>query len=328
MPPFTIGEKSQSTVARYNEECRILVRQFITQNTTDDDILDWDDATRMTLTCRWFLQQHHRWVASHVRLKANALVQRVDIMIGFGLIQEQSGKALMQALKEDRPKAAKEGERHPAWRPQEPQQKKVRAKHLRKLIRCLLLRKDSWSHWTAGYLQFGSRIPFRPGEIFTIKLNGRVVSGPAEKVTDDRGLFDTVEIIIGDRLPQKYVDQLSNWIDERRGWLEKFGSHEALLAAMREKIRRACVKMRIPNICPYALRHFAIACLKRSGWTREEIAVVANHLTNRTAGDHYGKARSGIKRSSRLLFVDRERVLAVRLKAREYRPHNPRTPTA
>jgi hypothetical protein len=128
----------------------------------------------------------------------------------------RTGRALLYSLKRTRPKAAdKEMPRHPAWRKQRPQRKIVRPKNLKRLTRHFLTRRNEFSIWVAGYLQIASRIPSRPGEVIAMRLKGRVLSAPAEKVSDERGLADTVEIIIGDRYPEKYIARLRSWIAGR-----------------------------------------------------------------------------------------------------------------
>jgi len=73
-------------------------------------------------------------------------------------------------------------------------------------------------------------------------------------------------------------------------------------------------------VAPYALRHFAVSCMKRSGWSAAEIAAVVNHASDRTASERYGKGRNGIKRPRGLFRVDPARVARVRHSARKFVP--------
>ena len=40
-----------------------------------------------------------------------------------------------------------------------------------------------------------------------------------------------------------------------------------------------------------------MSCMKKSGFSPADIAVIVNHATNRIAGEHYGKHRYGIVRA-------------------------------
>jgi hypothetical protein len=58
--------------------------------------------------------------------------------------------------------------------------------------------------------------------------------------------------------------------------------------------------------------------MKRSGFTRAEIAVLVNHATDRTATEKYGKGRGGIKRAKKMLVFQEARLVLVRDKARTF----------
>jgi hypothetical protein len=75
----------------------------------------------------------------------------------------------------------------------------------------------------------------------------------------------------------------------------------------------------------YTLRHFAIACMKASGLSREEIAVIINHASTRTATERYGRARTGTKRAKKMFRIDPWRLALVRNKARTHVPKKGRT---
>lgn len=321
MPSFDGGQKSDATYARYNSEGILLVRQFIKES----DRADFGFMGQEVITvaaCRWLLSQDHRWSASHVRLKCAIFTQRIELLAASEMIPNSEAEKLLTALKSQRPKPIVKGEaRHPKRREQRAQSKVVRPRNLRKLVRHLIAQRDEFSSWIAGYLQIASRIGFRPGEMIAVQIKGRTLFAPAEKVTNGRGLADTVEIIIGDDYPERFIVKLRAWIDGTSRWSKLYGGSEALRAAMRERIRRACEdRLRIPVVALYALRHFAIACFKKSGWSRAEIAAAVNHVSDRTAGERYGKGRNGIKRPRRLFRVDPARVARVRHSARKFVP--------
>jgi hypothetical protein len=84
------------------------------------------------------------------------------------------------------------------------------------------------------------------------------------------------------------------------------------------RLYTACKALAIKGIPTASLRHFAIACMKASGFSRFEIAVIVNHASNRTATEQYGKARTGFRRAKKLLRFPGEKLLIVRDKARPY----------
>ena len=93
---------------------------------------------------------------------------------------------------------------------------------------------------------------------------------------------------------------------------------QAPLCRAREQIANACEALGIRRICLSTLRHHAIACMKRSGYTRQEIAAIVNHASDRTAGEKYGKARTGSRRARKRLQIDPARIALVRTTARTH----------
>ena len=81
---------------------------------------------------------------------------------------------------------------------------------------------------------------------------------------------------------------------------------------MNERLKTASDALRIKRVSCYTFRHFAIACMKRSGFSKSEIAVIVNHASNRTATERYGKARDGTKRAKKMLRFNVERLQLVR----------------
>jgi len=316
MPPFAIENKSDATFARYNRLSINLNKQYLAE-VGEPGWVNTEDVS--IAAAKWFLRQNRRWARTHIRLLAAALTQSIEALTASGLVSETIGLELLTALRSQRPESAKEDlPRHPAWREQQQQNKTLRPQNLRRLTRHLGAKKDDFSKWISGYLQIGSRAGWRPGELLRSRCENRILSAPAEKVGENRGLFPTVELIIGADYPERFIAGLRLWITETPRWTEKYGDQERLMAAMRERIRRACQTLKLPIVSPYVLRHFAIASLKKSGWTRAEIAALVNHLSDRTVTEHYGKGRSGRKRPRALFRVDPARVKLVRRAARTF----------
>ncbi len=330
--------KSNQTYERYNDEAAFTINQFIHESDRDD-LPDLDTPDLTIAATQWVLDQRARWAKSYVTLKCLAMAQRVQVLTVCGLIPEASGEKLLHALKEERPRPVGPNDAvHPKKRQQQKPSRSVRNRTLRKVIASLSGDDDEFNVWIAGSLRIGSRNGWRPCEQFGMRLDGNILSGPAEKFSrvdtedtenteaskkkiggpHDRGLFERLEIVVGERYPKKIITALREWIARAPHWLQVYGGSEALLAAMRERINRACEREGVKAFPPYALRHFAIASMKRSGRSKAEIAAVVNHLSDRTAGENYRRGTSGIRRPRAMFSVAPARIAEVRKSKRSF----------
>lgn len=328
---------SDETYARYNDEVIMVVRQF-GRESDRDDLPDLSTEDLVVAACRWVLSQHDRWGKDFIRIRCCALAQQVEILKSCDLIPNTEAAGLLQDLKTRRPRPVGSSDRvNPARRDQKTKNGTiVRNKALRAVIRLFANSDDKFDQWIAGLLKILSWIGWRPGEILNLLLLGRILSAPAEKFrrvpgenadeakqkdgagSGDRGLFERLEIRIGERYPENVLVALQRWIEEIARWCEVYDGEEPLMAAVRERIRRACNDVGVKPFSLYDLRHFAIANMKKSKRSRQEIAAVVNHLSDRTAGEHYGKARSGFRRPKAMFSVAPERIAEVRKSARRF----------
>jgi integrase len=272
--------------------------------------------TLVVLVVRWFLRSHRRWSAAYIRRLAGVLDQRVDLFVRQEMISDGLGNSLLRALKENRPepekKKAKESKKKKGG-----YRKSVKPTELRRLINYFRRRDDHFSLWIAGYLQVASRIGWRPGEIVLLRRESRFLRARAEKDTNDRGLTDTCEVDIGG-YPERLIAKLDQWVADIVKWEEMYGGLWNLRSVMNGRLATACKVLSIRRIATYTLRHFAIACMKKSGFTQREIAVLINHASTRTATEKYGKGRTGLKRAKKMLGVPKARLGLVRDTARSY----------
>ncbi|HTT48416.1 MAG TPA: hypothetical protein VMG39_10505, partial [Pseudolabrys sp.] len=329
---------TNQTYERYNDEAALTINQFIHESDRDD-LPDLDTPDLTIAATQWVLDQRDRWAKSYVTLKCLAMAQRVHVLTVCGLIPDASGEKLLHALKAERPRPAGTTDAmHPKKREQQKPSRTVRNRILRKVIASLCGDDDEFNMWIAGLLRIGSRNGWRPCELFGMRLDGNVLSGPAEKFSRvdtegtentevskkkiggprDRGLFERLEIVVGERYPKKIIAALRAWTTRAPHWLEVYGGSQALLAAIRERIRRACEGEGVKLFSPYALRHFAIASMKRSGRGKAEIAAIVNHLSDRTAGENYGRGTSGIRRPRAMFSVAPARIAEVRKSKRSF----------
>jgi integrase len=282
---------------------------------------------------------HGRWKQNTIRGYAAALQQEMGRMLEYDTFDPDSEEALLLwRLKNERPdpvgktKKSKES-KQVAHQQRVAAKKKKRKKHrkslpireLRALVRHFRSKDIEFSLWIAGYIILASRLGWRPGEILILQREGNFVRAGAEKHTNGRGLTDTCEIDISAYFDRSRLiknvslaSELDKWIADTRKWEAYYGGLSQLQDNINSRLATACKRCKIKRVCTYTFRHFAIACLKASGFSRAEIAVIVNHATDRTATEHYGRRRHGIKRAKNMLGFDEARLPLVRDKARNF----------
>ncbi|MCK1317361.1 hypothetical protein [Bradyrhizobium sp. 23] len=321
---FTEPVRSDETIARYEIDATKFLGQYCREHPAD--VCHAPYESRVTMCADWFLKSDGRWSDSYIRGIAAALSQRVEMFVRMDLISDhpEPEKSLLWRLKNDRPQSIKKVKKSKEAKAKA-HQKKVAAKkkerkaprksipvrELRALVQYFRDQADGFSLWIAGYILVASRLGWRPGEIVTLRREGNFLRARAEKHTNGRGLTDTCEVDIS-AYPKRLIDRLDQWIAEIEKWEERYGGLWHVRSAMNERLATASEAVRIERVCTYTFRHFAIACMKRSGFSNSEIAVIVNHASSRTATERYGKARDGIKRAKKILRFNQERLLLER----------------
>ncbi len=317
-----VAAKSDSTYAKYNLIAASFIRQFENESGRTD-LRDMDYEDRGVAAALWFLDGHGRWSKPYIRLLAASLTQWCENLGNAGLIPEQTASAVLGSLTNDRPRA-RSRDQHLDLREQTPSRRRPPAKaikptNLRRLVRIFQAKGDRMSLFIAGYLQLGSRIGWRPGEIFGSWIDGNYLCASAEKHTNGRALYGVCEVALHS-YSAEIITKLGVWTSEKDAFIAQYGDRFRLQAAINKRLSRACKKIKIPAINLYTLRHFAIACMKKSGMTREAIATIVNHASAETATERYGKARTGTKRAKTMFRLDPWRLSLVRKRARGHRP--------
>lgn len=334
---FANGERSAETTAAYKGEASRLVTQFLSEPLRDEAPILYESP--LLGTARWFLDTHERWSGSTIRLFAAALHQEVAELVLAGEFVDHPGEqSLLWRLKRKRPRPAltvrksKKGKqvahqtKTAAKNKRRKRRKSIDLIELRTLIEFFRLKADSFALWIVGYILVASRLGWRPGEIVSLTREVTVLRAKAEKRSNGRGLSDTCEIDISAYVErgrlfknQNLLSQLDKWIADGRKWAAYYGGHAELQDNINSRLATACKKIGIERVCTYTFRHFAISCMKASGFSRAEIAVIVNHATDRTAGEYYGKRRFGRKRTKKTLGLDPPRLLLVRNQARIFK---------
>ncbi len=330
---FARAQKSPGTIAKYERETSRLVAQYMRENPNKEP------RAPLIQTVHWFLNGHDRWEQNTIRGYAAALEQEMGSMLEYDTFDPDSEEALLLwRLKNERPdpvsKTKKSKERKQVAHQQKVAAKKkkrrkprksIPVRELRALIAYFLSKDDDFSLWIAGYIILASRLGWRPGELLILQREGNFLRAGAEKHTNGRGLTDTCEIDISAYFERSRLikngsltAELDKWITDTRKWEAYYAGLSKLQGNIDSRLETACKNCKFKRTCTYTFRHFAISCLKASGFSRAEIAVIVNHATDRTAGEHYGKRRQGIKRARKMLRFDKARLLLVRDKARNF----------
>ena len=330
---FASAQRSPETSADYARETSRLVAQYFCENPQDEP------RAPLVQTANWFLNSHGRWAQNTIRGFAAALHQEMGSVLDYDTFDPDSEEAsILWRLKNERPdpvsKTKKSKKNKQIAHQQKVAVKKTKRKKYRKSIPMRELRAlvsyfrsedGEFSLWIAGYIMLASRLGWRPGEILILQREGSLLRARAEKQSNQRGLTDTCEIDFSACLEKfalikrvSLISDLDRWIADTRKWEAYYKGLSQLHDNINTRLARACKNSKIKRTCTYTFRQFAISCLKESGFSRAEIAVIVNHATDRTAGTHYGKRRQGIKRARKMFGFDRARLLLVRQKARSF----------
>ncbi len=292
----------------------------------------------------WYLNGHGRWAKPTVRLYALALEQELQNVLDYDTFDPDSREGqLLRRLKKDRPvssekidKMTKEAEianqeeclpkeKKPHTEKRAAPRKSIPMRELRNLIRYFQKRKDGFSKWIAGHIKLATRLGWRPGEMIVLQREGTLIRALAEKTTNGRGLAEYCEIDIAGYFEKagliksaSLASLIDRWIADARKWETYYGGPEGLLENINERLNTGCKKTKIRRVCTYTFRHVAIANMKASGFSRAEIAVLVNHRSDRTAGEHYGRQQQGVKRAKKMLGYDPDRLPLVVKRARKF----------
>jgi hypothetical protein len=304
-----------------NQFCREVGREVLSGPCEADYFGDAPYEVLLVEAAHWFLRSHERWSKSHIKRTALALHHELERFVlaemidGYG---QNRGEPLLRALQKNRPRPATKTKKAGKKNKRKPYRKSLKMQELRRLIEYFRGRPDEFSHWIAGYLLIASRIGWRPGEILILRREGKFLRAEAEKHSNGRGLTDTCEVDIS-AYPERLMVWLDQWIAGIERWEEKYDGLGRVQSNINGRLRTACEALGIKRVATYTLRQWAISCMKKSGFSQSEIAVIVNHASNRTATEKYGKGRGGIKRAKKMLRCQEERLILVRDKARRFK---------
>jgi len=306
-----LHEKTDRTYDRYHELARNLIAQYSRECPADDASIEYPE--RCLACADWFLGQTGRWSPAYTRQLSAALLQLVRPLGACELVDPRAADMVIDRLQNARPEPGR-----PRFRPR----KSAKLTDIRRLERHLRVSKDPFDRWIAGYVTVATRIGWRPAELLDLRLDGTCLSAGAAKHTQGRGLCDRCEVHLNEYSPA-LLQKLGAWIIETNHWIEHYGNKKILEDVMYKRIRDASRKVKIRPLSLYVFRHVAISNMKASGYSREEIAVLINHKSTRTATEKYGKKRHGVRRARKRFGVSPLRLELVKKNARSLETTDP-----
>jgi integrase len=294
---FLEARKTKATEVDYAREAERLVKQFTRENP--------DKGRTMSDLTDWYTSQHGRWRASSGRKFALSIESALRHGIAKVAPCGWDPEPLLEALKKRRPV--------PAAKPKFKIRKNVPLHEVRALAARFRSSGDPFDNWIAGFVLLATRLGWRPSEVAGLLRDGSKLLSEARKITNGRGLAEECE---RDLSPYggRWLAEIDAWIADAGKWHQVYGGREGLLDNVNRRLATACKHLGFKRICTYSFRHFAIASMKRSGLTCGQIAVLVNHASSRTATDHYGKKRFGLRRAKKLWVINPVRLEKVRSK--------------
>jgi integrase len=269
-----------------------------------------DHGERLAHALAWFLSQNERWAAATIRSYRAALLLALARFAAAGADDDTSSRLQLLFTGTPLPRSARARPRTSALK-----RRSFREDEQEKLFSYLSSRSGRSSELVAGLIKFGPIFGLRPSEWLTAKLRGDKLFVECAKHTNGRGLDDLRVIHITAMQPPMRA-AFQHFIEAYQRTAREASSIDAFQERLTKTLQRACVKMKIPVVSFYTLRHQAIATAKVT-MSLEEVAALAGHRTTRMASRSYAKRRSGWRRSSPIL-PSTECIRKVKISERTY----------
>ena len=240
----------------------------------------------------WYSRCNGFWSASTIRTYAAALLQWIDDLHQSNVLTSNDAEFWQNQLNVRRP-IARVGPARCAAR----KRKSCSPDEIKMLRSFLLRRAHPDDLLLARLLTHGCMLGLRPSEWARATLNGSILTIVNSKCTNSRACGTHRKIILGDHYDapatRASLRSLCSEMHTRIGGNGSTAVHRRrVISGLAARLRRACVKMLIRPLALYSLRHVALATAKKM-LTACEVAALAGHATDRTAGQHYARRRSG-----------------------------------
>ena len=268
----------------------------------------------------WFSAQDHRWSRATTRSYLAALCQMIRDLEAIKRITPQRREQLLIMLTElRRPKPYGGPPRYAACK-----RKNVKQEEVQKISEAALKRGRPDDLLLVDLLRHGPLLGLRPAEWCEANMHDGNLIVANGKRTNGRACGEARTIELGSMYDEYERDNLNRFIGSMRSLTQKNDTldeiqREKLLARLRMRLRRTSVAAGVRPIAPYSLRHCAIANMKQT-MSSIDVAGMVGHGSDRTAGRHYAKRRSGWRLSADVGHPSEETVARVRTTGMAQRP--------
>lgn len=277
------GTRTAATVNHYRRIYRSLIMAS-----------GWQASNPLRLLFDWLQDQHYRWSPATIRAYHASIHQFLEDLAQRGRISIADREYLSADLAQ-RPRPL-------PWagpaRCSAKKRKSVKVDELNTVRAFLKTRGRPDDRLLADLLLHGAFLALRPCEWSAASLRRSELRVRNAKATNGRACGESRTIHLGEiyRSPRarESLSELTDAMRDRLGSSadQPYRDRRRVLCRLGARLRRACRSENIKPIALYTLRHAAIATLKRS-LSPAEVAAMAGHASDRTAGRHYGRRHSG-----------------------------------
>lgn len=285
------------------------------------------DPLAVAGTLSWFVTQHERWSPATIRVYAATVNQAIDDAIAAGTYSSAEGEVLRISLDTERPRPRLTG-------PKRTSARKRRSCRLSEIqaVRAVLLGDGQMpchpdASVVAQLLFHGSLLALRPCEWARARVDGTRLIVRNAKATNGRacGEVRTIELL-GPYTNPVVRANLVALIAAMRDRAATAIKAKRAMGRLSTRLARACQQAGVARLSLYTLRHIGLASAKRV-MTVAEVAAFAGHATDRTAGQHYAKRRSGWRLRQRPARPSFDTVERVRITGKTKRPESAASPS-
>lgn len=243
-----------------------------------------DRIVRLEAVTAWWRANSGAWRPATIRQYRAAILAEADAMSSSPR-WTQDHKTKYANLSKESPLPR---DRSAPRRTSAKKRRTVRENEIRKLAIAAGGARDRTGFILAGMLTYGASFGLRPCEWADARIVDGTLAIRSAKSTNGRGIENRfIETSI---LDPGAVARFILFLDVLH---EEVGAHgwSKIYNRLAKRLYRLCLKLDIPVVCLYAVRHQALANAK-SALDRVDVAALAGHVSVRTAATHYARRRN------------------------------------
>jgi integrase len=302
--------RSEQTEADYRKRFAAL---------TDLAAREFGGKASLEKTVDWFLGQDDRWRRTTIAQYRAALKIGIQDMEAQGLLSAEASADLLKRI-QNGPARKVHGTKLTSSR----KRKSVSDAEIDLLAASLKAGAHQHDRLLRLYLAFSIMFFPRPSEWRDAHIDGEdlvVING---KVSNRRAHGPDRRIGL-DCLAKREREVLQFFLASLQAEAKVVGTYARLQTLLAARLVRHCQKAGVRRVSLYTLRHLGMATAKRF-LAPEEVAALAGHATDRTATEHYAKARYGRRAPAVLPRANEADIARVRKTGRAagYRASRPK----